>query len=43
VSSPPEKAMPTLWPTGRDSRITDMLAKPQGLKPHVFSQPLRHD
>jgi len=24
VSSPPEKAMPTFWPTGRDSRITDM-------------------
>src|SRR5271169_2293484 len=28
VSSPPEKAMPTFWPTGRDSRITDMLGKP---------------
>src|SRR5271166_4965933 len=25
VSSPPEKAMPTFWPMGRDSRITDML------------------
>jgi hypothetical protein len=25
VSSPPEKAMPTFWPAGRDSRITDML------------------
>jgi hypothetical protein len=25
VSSPPEKAMPTFWPTGSDSRITDML------------------
>jgi hypothetical protein len=29
VSSPPEKAMPTFSPTGRDSRITDMLAEPQ--------------
>src|ERR1039457_3590997 len=25
VSSPPEKAMPTFWPMGSDSRITDML------------------
>src|ERR1035441_1251326 len=24
VSSPPEKAMPTFWPTGSDSRITDI-------------------
>src|SRR5208337_4640099 len=32
VSSPPEKAMPTFWPTGRDSRITDMLGtSKQGL------------
>jgi hypothetical protein len=25
VSSPPEKAMPTFWPTGTVSRITDMI------------------
>jgi hypothetical protein len=25
ASNPPEKAMPTFWPMGRDSRITDML------------------
>src|ERR1700733_11798743 len=25
VSSPPEKAMPTFWPRGRDSRITDIV------------------
>ena len=24
VSRPPEKAMPTFWPSGRDSRITDI-------------------
>jgi hypothetical protein len=30
VSSPPEKAMPTFWPTGSDSRITDMLKSLRG-------------
>jgi hypothetical protein len=34
VSSPPEKAMPTFWPTGSDSRITDML----GTSETVFSE-----
>jgi hypothetical protein len=34
VSSPPEKAMPTFWPTGKDSRITDML---ENLREHLAS------